>query len=156
MRSEGIAPERCEIAYTADVCYVGQSYHLEVPLSSGAPDPLAALYHDFRAAHDRVYGHSTEAPARIVNLRTIHRSAVAKAPPERYASLGGAAKARRRILTAESGGFVEAEIYDRNSLAPGTRLAGPAIVEQGDTTTLIEPGWRAEVAPNGSLILSPS
>ena len=156
MRSEGIARERCEIAYTADVCYVGQSYHLEVPLSAGAPDPLAQLYQDFRVAHDRVYGHSTEAPARIVNLRAIHRSAVAKAQPERYASAGRSTKARRRILTAESGGFVEAEIYDRNSLAPGARLVGPAIVEQGDTTTVIEPGWRAEVAPNGSLVASPS
>jgi N-methylhydantoinase A/oxoprolinase/acetone carboxylase beta subunit len=156
MRSEDIAPERCQIAYSADVCYVGQSYHLEVPLSVGAAEPLAALYRDFRAAHDRVYGHSTEAPARLVNLRTIHRCAVPRARPERYASTGRSVKARRRILTAESGGFVEAEIYNRSSLEPGARVAGPAIVEQGDTTTLIEPGWRAEVAPNGSLILSPS
>jgi len=127
-----------------------------VPLSAGGPEPLTVLYQDFRAIHDRVYGHSTEAPARIVNLRTIHRSAAAKAPPERYASAGRSLKARRRILTAESGGFVEAEIYDRSSLGPGALVAGPAIVEQGDTTTLIEPGWLAEVAPNGSLVLSPS
>jgi N-methylhydantoinase A/oxoprolinase/acetone carboxylase beta subunit len=127
-----------------------------VPLSPGAPDPLALLYQDFRATHDRVYGHSTEAPARIVNLRAIHRSAAAQARPEPYAAVPRSSKAQRRILTAESAGFVEAAIHERSSLDPGTRVAGPAIVEQGDTTTLIEPGWSAEVAPNGSVILTPN
>ena len=155
MRSEGVAPERCQIVYSADVCYVGQSYHLDVPLSPAAPDPLAVLYEDFRAAHDRVYGHSTDARARVVNLRTIHRCAVAAARPAAYAAAGApVTKTRRGILTAESGGFVDADICERGALAPGARFEGPAIVEQGDTTTLIEPGWRAEVAPNGTLILS--
>jgi len=153
MRSEGIAPERCDIAYSADICYVGQSYHLEVPLSPAASDPRALLFQDFRAAHDRVYGHSTDGPARIVNLRTIHRCPAATARSVAYAGAGRSRKAVRRILTAESNGFVEADIYDRNSLEPGARVAGPAIVEQGDTTTLIEPGWQAEVALNGSLVL---
>ncbi|MGH7125735.1 MAG: hydantoinase/oxoprolinase family protein [Stellaceae bacterium] len=156
MRSEGIAPERCEVAYSADVCYVGQSYHLEVPLSPAAPDPLALLLQDFRAAHDRVYGHSTDAPARIVNLRAIHRCPVAMAPPEPYAAAAGASKRHRRILTADTAGFVDADIYERTSLEPGARLAGPAIIEQSDTTTLIEPGWNASVAGNGSLVLSSS
>ncbi len=155
MRDEGVSPERCQIAYSADVCYVGQSYHLEVPLSPEAAEPLALLHQEFRAAHDRVYGHGTDAPARIVNLRTIHRSPVAAVEPKPYAASARAGTARRQILTAESGGFVDAEIYARGSLAPGARFEGPAIVEQSDTTTLVEPGWRGEVAPNGSLVLSP-
>jgi len=155
MRSEGVPPERCQILYSADVCYDGQSYHLDVPLVPAAPDPLAVLYADFRAAHDRVYGHSTDARARIVNLRSIHRCAVAASWLASYAAAGATAKkARRRILVAESGGFVDADIYERIALATGVRLEGPAIVEQGDTTTLIEPGWRAEVATNGTLILN--
>ena len=156
MRSEGIAPEQCEIAYSADVCYVGQSYHLEVPLSPAAPEPLSLLFQDFRAAHDRVYGHGTDAPARIVNLRTIHRSRAATMPTETYVAAGKSRKAVRRILTADSVGFAEADIYGRGALESGARIAGPAIVEQGDTTTLIEPGWRADVARNGSLVLTPS
>jgi len=157
MRSEGVAPTECQIVYSADVCYIGQSYHLEVPLSPTAPAPLADLYKDFRAAHDRVYGHSTGAPARLVNLRAIHRCAVAASRPTSYVAAGGSDKrARRPILTAESGGFVSADIYERSALAPGMRFAGPAIVEQGDTTTLVEPGWRALVAPNGTLILNAS
>jgi N-methylhydantoinase A len=45
-------------------------------------------------------------------------------------------------------------VYDRSRLKPGARLDGPAIVEQTDTTTVIEPGWQAHVDPSGSLILS--
>jgi N-methylhydantoinase A/oxoprolinase/acetone carboxylase beta subunit len=154
MQSEGVARERSQVVYSADICYVGQSYHLEVPLTPAALDPLAALYDNFRAAHDRVYGHSTDAAARVVNLRAVHRCA-AEPRPAPYEAAGGAGKkARRRILTGESGAFVDAEVYERGTLAPGARFEGPAIVEQGDTTTLIEPGWRAEVAQNGTLVLS--
>jgi len=157
MHGEGIVPGRWQVAYSADVCYVGQSYHLEVPLSPAVPAPLVTLFEEFRAAHDRVYGHGTDAPARIVNLRTIHRCALAQPRPAPYkAASRPRKKAPRRILTTDSGGFVDANIYERDALAAGTRFTGPAIVEQGDTTTLVEPGWRAEVAPNGTLILSPS
>ena len=69
MRAEGVAD--AEIRHFADVCYIGQSYHLEVPLLSRDAD---AIYEAFLAAHERVYGHSTRVPAKIVNLRAVHRS----------------------------------------------------------------------------------
>jgi N-methylhydantoinase A len=47
-----------------------------------------------------------------------------------------------------------AAVYDRAQLAPGAVIDGPAIVEQADTTTLIEPGWRGEIARDGSLVLT--
>ena len=72
MRAEDVPAERTRIRYFADVCYIGQSYHLEIPLDAAGPDPLGLLYRDFLAAHDRIYGYSTAAPARIVNLRTVH------------------------------------------------------------------------------------
>ena len=153
MRREGVGPGSAEILYFADVCYIGQSYHLEVPLAPKAGDPLAALYRDFRAMHDRVYGHAAEAPARIVNLRSIHRSAASERKPVPYAADGAAAKkGERRILTVD--GPVTAAIYRRTALKPGEKFAGPAIVEQADTTTLIEPGWQGTVAENGTLILT--
>ena len=69
-------PEHTRTRYFADVCYIGQSHHLEIPLNAADPDPLGVLYRDFLAAHDRIYGYSTEAPARIVNLRTVQFSPV--------------------------------------------------------------------------------
>jgi N-methylhydantoinase A len=153
MQREGV--DAAAVRHFADVCYVGQSYHLEISVDLTTADPLGRLFADFRAAHDRVYGHSTDAPARFVNLRTVHRAEAERmtsdaAPPPR----GQADKGRRRILVAD-GVSVDAAIYDRDGLAPGDRFDGPAVVEQTDTTTLVEPGWRAEVHASGSLILTP-
>ena len=122
-----------------------------------AADPLETLYRDFLAAHDRVYGHSTEGAARIVNLRSIHRSTVGRPAAAAPARPGGdnAHKGQRDILTAESGRFIAAKVYDRaDDARSGSRFAGPAIVEQPDTTTLIEPGWRATVVADGTLIIT--
>jgi N-methylhydantoinase A len=51
---------------------------------------------------------------------------------------------------------VEATICEREALAAGATVMGPAIVEQSDTTTLIEPGWRAVVAAGGTLMMGAS
>jgi N-methylhydantoinase A len=154
MREEGVPPGRTEIRHFADLCYVGQSHHLEIPLSPDAGDPLAALYRDFLAAHDRIYGHSTEAPARLVNLRTVQRSPVEgpRAGGHARPQPGAVQKRSRPILTDD--GIVTAAVYDRTALAAGAVIAGPAIVEQADTTTLIERGWQGTVAANGTLLLT--
>jgi N-methylhydantoinase A len=152
MCAENVPPERTLIRYFADVCYVGQSHHLEIPLNAAGNDPLGPLYRDFLAAHDRIYGYSTAAPARIVNLRVVHFSPVDRLQfglAERVES-GSARKLDRRILTPD--GPVVAAVYDRASLVPGAEIAGPAIVEQVDTTVLIEAGWRGMVAPSGTLL----
>src|SRR4029077_11407029 len=74
MADESIGAMAVSIQYSADVWYIGQSYHLEVPLDTDAPDALGKLYRDFLALHDRIYGHATEQPAAIVNLRSVHRA----------------------------------------------------------------------------------
>ena len=68
-RIDGLARERRVLA---DVGYVGQSHFIEVPLDLDAADPLAALYAAFESAHERINGHKTGSPAKIVNLRTVH------------------------------------------------------------------------------------
>lgn len=154
MQVEGIAPADVEVQYFADVCYVGQSYHLEIPLKLDG-DVIARVRKDFYAAHDRIYGHSAEGPVQFVNLRSVHQaqaSAVVDRPYEPEA--GDPRKAARPILTEKSGGFVEAQVYERRRIKPGVTFYGPAIVEQADTTTVIEPGWRAEVDGRGNLVLS--
>jgi len=146
------------VQYLADVCYVGQSYHLEVPVALAADDVLAQLRRDFYAAHNRVYGHSVEGAVKFVNLRAVHQAAAdpaAAGAHDRYVPLpGDPVKGHRRILTAHSGDFVMATVYERNRLTPGTRFAGPAIVEQADTTTVVEPGWRADIDASGTLMLT--
>lgn len=158
MQVEGIAPAAVEVQYLADMCYVGQSYHLEVTVALAADDVLVQLRRDFYAAHNRIYGHSVEGAVKFVNLRAVHQAAAdpnAAGAHDRYVPLpGDPVKGHRRILTANSGDFVMATVYERNRLIPGTRFAGPAIVEQADTTTVVEPGWRAGIDASGTLMLT--
>ncbi len=156
MAEESIGDMAITIHYAADVWYVGQSYHLEVPLAGDAANPLDALYRDFLALHDRIYGHATEQPAAIVNLRSVHRAGGSDHLDEgQYRSSGAdPCKPPRRVRMAGHPAQVQAAIYLREAMPPGMRFSGPAIVEQADTTTLVEPGWDGTVLGNGNLLLT--
>jgi N-methylhydantoinase A/oxoprolinase/acetone carboxylase beta subunit len=156
MAEESIGDMTVTIQYSADVWYVGQSYHLEVPLVPHAPDPLATLYRDFLALHDRIYGHATEQPAAIVNLRSVHRAGGSDHLDEgEYRPFDSdPQRPPRAIRVPGRHEPVQAAIYRRAAMPAGLTFAGPAIVEQDDTTTLIEPGWRGTVLDNGNLLLT--
>ena len=146
MRQERIAD--AQVAHFADVCYIGQSYHLEVPLEV---IDARAIYDRFLTAHTRVYGHSTDVPAKIVNLRTVHQSfagtAATHATAERTYRPPGV-----RTIRVDSGP-VEAAIWRRDAIGPEMTVPGPAIVEQADTTTLVEHGWTARLTTGDALLL---
>lgn len=140
---------RIDIRHYADVCYIGQSYHLEVALDDRDADAIRTA---FLGAHARVYGHSTGVPAKIVNLRTVHRSSAGAVAIQATRGANPRPPAVRpiRIIT----GTVDAAIWDRDALTAETRVSGPAIIEQADTTTLVEPGWTARLADGDALILA--
>jgi N-methylhydantoinase A len=156
MAQECIGNMSVSIRYSADVWYVGQSYHLGVPLDAHAPDPLGKLYREFLVLHDRIYGQATEQPAAIVNLRSVHRAGGNDRLDEGdYRPLGAdPLKAPRDIRVAGARGPVRAVIYHRAAMPAGMPFAGPAIVEQDDTTTLLEPGWHGTVLDIGNLLLT--
>jgi N-methylhydantoinase A len=160
MREEGVPADAVTTSCYADVCYVGQAHHIEVALDIDTPDTLVAtLYEAFCRHYDQVYGHHTRSPARFVNLRVVQRAPnraqiPASRPRNRTSGRGQADKSNRRILLAGHEDFVTAQVIDRDGLAPGDTLRGPAIVEQSDTTTLVEPGWTGRVADNEVLILT--
>ena len=136
--------------------YVGQSYEVEVPvdpawLATGGDAALTAAFHQ---VHERVFGHADrEARAEIVNLRVQLRAERARVPlremPEAVAS--PAPRATRRVWL--DGRPVEARVFDRAALGRGARLAGPAIVEQPDTTVLVPAGHAADVDRFGNLVI---
>ena len=155
MAAEKVTAADVAISYYADVCYIGQSYNLEIPLDPGDGDPAGRLYRDFLEAHDRVYGHSVESPAKIVGVRTVHRAGGREILSEmRFSPSGGPKEiGRRDIMVAGEARPVSATVYDRDALTEGFAFAGPAIVQQPDTTTLVEPGWSCTVDAAGNLIL---
>jgi N-methylhydantoinase A/oxoprolinase/acetone carboxylase beta subunit/N-methylhydantoinase B/oxoprolinase/acetone carboxylase alpha subunit len=161
MRQEAETDDRVEISHYADVCYIGQSYHLQVPLDATRPDALAQVYRDFQAAHDRVYGHHTVSPARIVNLRSVHRVGAVRVEtgPAVAHSLDtqpAQDATHRPIWIRQAGEAVEAAIWQRDLMTPGTSIPGPAIIAQADTTILVEPGWTARVAHDQTLLIERS
>ncbi len=119
---------------------------------------LAALAAGFAAAHQRQYGFTADdEPVQLVTFRVEASAIVPKArftpAPDAGPDASAALIDHRSVWLPEAGGAVDTPIYDRAKLRPGNRLAGPAIAEQMDATTLILPGWTARVEPYGNLIL---
>jgi N-methylhydantoinase A len=157
---EGIAPADQRITRTVDMRYAGQNYELSVPLPDGEVTraSLEALAGGFAEAHRRMYGFVAEGePVQLVTFRAEAAGLVRKAQftprPERGADASAAIIGRRDVWMPEAGGFVACPIYDRTVLEPGNRIAGPAIVEQMDSTTVVLPGMVARVEPYLNLIL---
>lgn len=145
MADERLGDIPTTISYSADICYVGQGYHLEVPLDFSDGAPLEKLYRDFLALHDRIYGHSVEGATRIVNLRTVHRAASETIRPDSRVEAGDALKGTRLVVARADMAPLVAQVLDRGRMGPGTEILGPAIIEQDDTTTWVPPGWRGMV-----------
>jgi N-methylhydantoinase A/oxoprolinase/acetone carboxylase beta subunit len=157
MALDGVRPADARTAYAADVCFIGQSYYLEVAMDTRDPAAmLGKLYEDFMVAHERIYGHATRAPARIVNLRTVHRAGGGMTINEPAPPAGAKAKpkATRNVLLAESRTPVAAAVHDRDALPVGAAIAGPAIIEQTDTTTLVPVGWTARRLKSGDMLMT--
>jgi N-methylhydantoinase A len=157
---EGAAPERRALSRWLDLRYEGQNYELLVPVP---PDvwrtrSVEALRRRFLELHEEVYGFAAEdEPIQVVNLRLVARAAPPAAPVPRQAPGGpdpaAALVGRRQVDFLEAAGSLDAAVYERSRLAAGNRLAGPAVVEQFDSTTLLHPGQEALVDELGSLII---
>ena len=63
---------------------------------------------------------------------------------------------QRPVFFDEAGGFVDCKIYDRDLLAPGHAIDGPAIIEQVDSTTVVYPGQRVVVDEYLNIVISVS
>jgi len=156
MREERVELSRVETTFFADVCYVGQAHHIEVAVDPSVPEQMIdRAYAAFRELYDRVYGHSTSAAARFVNLRVLQSVAHKKSPMQAAVRrTGPAKKGERQILLARSASPISAHVYDRASLSFGDLVNGPAIIEPPDTTTLVEPGWVARVVAEDILLMT--
>ena len=145
-----------------DMRYVGQSYELTIPVPAKEIDvkdmeEIAALFHK---EHERAYGHcAPEEPVEVANLKLSATGFIPK-PKLKELKRGeinpeAALLSRRNVYFSETGGFVECSIYDRYRLTWGNVIKSPAIVEDKDATTVIHPGYQAEVDKYGNLILTP-
>jgi N-methylhydantoinase A/oxoprolinase/acetone carboxylase beta subunit len=144
---------------TADVRYVGQGYELTIALASGpiTLDHLTRLRVAFDEAYAVRYGYANpQEPVEAVNWKLTGLAPSPGLELPRYPARGGleqALKLRRPAYFPEKGGYVETPVYDRYRLGHGVELAGPAVVEERGSTTVLPPGCGARVDEYGSLIV---
>ena len=150
--------KRAEHRIHLDLRYVGQEFTLPVPVSArqiGAGDRKG-----IRASFDRLYErryahHSPAEPVEIVNIRL---AAIGKRPALKLPALPvrRRAKAFRKVeaYVGDASRPVSCPVYRREDLGAGARIAGPALVREHGTTTVLFKGDALAVAKSGELVIS--
>lgn len=155
--------EAREVIFELDMAYVGQTHSVSVALATKMESGkvIAPSLTDIAAAFDAAYmsnfGRLLEKGVRrIINLRS---AVIGKRPNFDLTTLAPgttgavAPKATRAVHFGDQ--WIDTKIYDRLDLPIGTIVVGPAILEQPDTTVLIEPGLQGRVDRFGNTILEP-
>jgi N-methylhydantoinase A len=144
----------------ADIRYVGQASELVVPLPPGPYTAASrgALMEAFQRSYVAAFTRTPPtAQVEIINVRvcaSLEAEARAAPKPSSVAHSARAIKAARPAYFPEFKGFRETRVYDRYGLAPGDAFDGPAIVEERESTLVIGPGGRFEVAADGNIIVT--
>jgi N-methylhydantoinase A len=158
---QGVPADRQQVAYQVDVRYFGQGFDIGIdvdPAWLAEPDEaLATIGARFDAEHERLFSFVLSADHELVNARASVSGPRPKVSPTTLEpGTGDAAAARTGTAPVYvDGGWADAAWYDRARLRAGDELAGPAIVTEMDSTTLILPGHAAAVDPSGSLLIRP-
>ena len=165
VEEEGILTQGTELHHFVDMRYAGQAYEIRIPLPRGAEtDPVQAHIQQaittFHHSHNDLYGYSYAGKelVELVNvgvtgLGLLKRPHVPEAPttstnPE-HALTG-----QTQVYFSHNKSRVHCPVYDRAALQAGNKIAGPAILQQYDSTTVIEHGWSSNVDQWGTLLLN--
>jgi N-methylhydantoinase A len=154
--------EARETSFTLDMAYLGQTHTVSVPLPVTVQEGRvtapseAEIAEAFDAAYRETYGRLLQnGTRRIINLRTAVTGKRPRFDLSTLAPEGGsteaALKGRRRVHFGEA--WHETRIYDRLALPVGAEVRGPAILEQPDTTVLIEPELVGRIDSFGNTII---
>jgi len=140
----GVAVSNLRFSHVATMSYLGQIHSLRVPVQ--ADWPINRMIEAFFDTYRQEYGNALDGqPVGIVSLQTAvvgERAKPARVKAPLSAAFHPAPKSHRLVWFA---GWHDTPIFERQSLRAGMVLQGPAIIEQADTTSVIEPGMTARV-----------
>lgn len=157
LEKEGIGEDRVVIERRLNMRYTGQWRHLSIVAPRPLEENLAPVVEEFHRQHQRAHAYSDpERDVQIYGLRVTGRGLVKKPafPRVPAADRGKAAQVGERTVYFQDEGFIPTSIYAREKLGAGVEIAGPAVVEQMDSTVAIPPGATARVHELGNLILT--
>ena len=162
-RERGADRSTPDIDCRLDLRYQGQEYTVTVPLSgtnftAAHREPTAIRFHEL---HRLLYGHAAPSePLELVAVRVTAQGIVDKGrsstPAHELSSEDrqrATPYAQRRVYMGEHYGFLDTPVYRRSELGQGTKLEGPAIIEETASTTVVLPRDRVEVVPTGELVI---
>jgi len=141
-----------------DLRYVGQEFTLQVPVSveTIAAGDRAGIRAAFDALYEHRYAHhSPEEPVEMVNIRLALVGKRPKPVFPRLAASGGAKPARERaVYFTDPRKASPCPVYQRETLGAGSKIAGPALIQEHGTTTVLFAQDALTVAPSGELIIT--
>jgi N-methylhydantoinase A len=141
-----------------DLRYVGQEFTLQVPVSveAIASGDRAGIRAAFDALYEHRYAHhSPDEPVEMVNIRLALIGKRPKPVFPRLAARGGSKPARTRaVYLAEARKALPCPVYQRETLGAGDEIAGPALIQEHGTTTVLFAQDALTVAPSGELIIT--
>ncbi|MCW8060818.1 MULTISPECIES: hydantoinase/oxoprolinase family protein [Agrobacterium] len=156
LASEKVPEENRRYNLAVDAHYRGQNFEITVPVSDLDENGLEIFKKTFGAAHEAEYGY--DIPGRdieIVNCRVQAVGVTAKFEPATHR--GGTsfeeAKIGQRQVYFGSSGWVDTPVYERSALPVNQSLAGPAVIDEMSSTTIVLPGQQASVDSSGNIIV---
>ncbi len=160
LAADGVAGTDIELRFEADLRYSGQAFEVPIPVAiddfkkEGALKSLADTFHE---AHRRLFTFSMDTDTELVNLRAIALGKSPELPANKLEQGNGdpvAAKLRDHEMWV-AGSFKPAVIYERAKLRGGDRIAGPAVVVEMDSTTVILADHEGVVDAYGNILINP-
>lgn len=150
LAEQGFGPDEITILARAEIRFAGTDTPLPVPFGS-----VAAMRDAFETSHRLRFGFLAEGRALLVETLEVEAIGasvqVPSVPPvERSAR---SPRVIARVPVRMAGQSRDCPVYQRQSLAHGDQVEGPAIILEDTGTTVLEPGWRASVDPAANLIL---
>jgi N-methylhydantoinase A len=148
LKREGFGKERMKLRRSVAMRYVGQSFEIDVAWGGD----IQAKFH---AAHRERYGYADSSrPIEIVSLRVRASGVTEKPRTKRWPSgRSKTAKASRTSRVYLSERPLNVPVYARDDLSVGSKVAGPAIITEYSSTTLIPSGFKVEVDPWLNLLI---
>ncbi|MEO0984789.1 MAG: hydantoinase/oxoprolinase family protein [Cyanobacteria bacterium J06639_14] len=159
LQADGFSEAQMTLQRFADCRYVGQGYELRAIVPSGTLDETAlqGVWQQFHDLHTAEYGHAfPENPVELVTLRVTGTGPMPKLTGLPVPAKGDVKDAwlKTAVTYFRVNGQLEkytTEFYERDRLPSGGAIAGPAVIFQKDSTTLLPPHSHATVEANGNL-----
>ena len=154
----GVPEERVGVSYRLDLRFEGQEHTVGVPIDEDrlpdAPALLGAVRGRFVALHRQLFGHGDpDGPVEVVTARCRGVGAVERPRWPAWSVREPGEPRASRPVHLHGAGATDAAVFERQDLALGQVVDGPAIVEEWSSTILVPPGWMAATDRMGNLVM---